>query len=74
MIAKDNTDICQRFGERVRRRRREIDMSQEELAERADIHRTYLSSLERSGGRNPTIRVVQRIADALEVTPGSLFA
>ena len=73
MIAKDSDDICVRFGQRVRSRRRAMDISQEELAESADIHRTYLASLESKGGRNPTIRVVERIAAALEVTPGSLL-
>lgn len=66
-------DICKHFGERVRRIRRAKDMTQEDLAEKAGIHRTYLSALERSGGRNPTIRIVDRIAKALEVKPGSLL-
>lgn len=66
-------DICKHFGANVRRIRRAQDLSQEELAHRADIHRTYLSALERSGGRNPTIRVVERIARALNVKPGELL-
>lgn len=66
-------DICKHFGANVRRIRRAKDLSQEELAHRADIHRTYLSALERSGGRNPTIKVVERIAKALEVTLGELL-
>lgn len=69
----DETDICKTFGERVRRLRREKDWSQDDLADRADIHRTYLSSLERTGARNPTIRVAQRIAAALGVSMGSLL-
>lgn len=66
-------DICKHFGANVRRIRRAKEMSQEELAHRADIHRTYLSALERSGGRNPTIKVVERLARALDVTPGKLL-
>jgi len=66
-------DICKHFGANVRRIRRAKEMSQEELAHRANIHRTYLSALERSGGRNPTIRVVERIAKALDVTLGELL-
>lgn len=66
-------DICEHFGANVRRIRRAKEISQEELAHRANIHRTYLSALERSGGRNPTIRVVERIARALDVTPGQLL-
>jgi transcriptional regulator with XRE-family HTH domain len=66
-------DICQYFGANVRRIRRAQDLSQEELAHRAGVHRTYLSALERSGGRNPTIKVVERIAKALGVKPGELL-
>ena len=66
-------DICKHFGANVRRIRRAKDLSQEELADLANIHRTYLSALERSGGRNPTIKVVERIAKALDVTPGQLL-
>ncbi|NJN13461.1 MAG: helix-turn-helix domain-containing protein [Richelia sp. RM1_1_1] len=36
-----------RFGKAIRRRRRELDLSQEDLAERAELHRTYISSIER---------------------------
>jgi transcriptional regulator with XRE-family HTH domain len=66
-------DICKHFGANVRRIRRAKEMSQEELAHRADIHRTYLASLESKGGRNPTIKVVERLARALDVTPGQLL-
>ena len=73
MDTKHPDDICKHFGSRVRSVRRAKDMTQEDLADRANIHRTYLSALERSGSRNPTIRIVDRIAKALEVTPGSLL-
>ena len=66
-------DICKRFGQNVRRTRRAQEMSQEELAHRADLHRTYLSSIERGGGRNPSLRAIDQIAKALGVTPGSLL-
>lgn len=66
-------DICKRFGQNVRRIRRAQEMSQEELAHRADLHRTYLSSIERAGGRNPSLRAIDQIANALGVTPGSLL-
>jgi len=66
-------DICKHFGANVRSARRSQDLSQEELAERAGIARTYLSELERSGGRNPTIKVVERLAKALGVSMGSLL-
>lgn len=69
----DDQDICKQFGLNVRRIRRAMEMSQETLAEKSDLHRTYISGLERSRGRNPSIRVVARIAKALGVKPGQLL-
>jgi transcriptional regulator with XRE-family HTH domain len=57
---------------KVRVLRTKRHWSQEELADRAGLHRTYLSSLER-GLRNPTITVVARIAEALGVSMGELL-
>ena len=51
-------------GLNLQRLRRERGLSQEELADLAEIHQTYLSGVER-GKRNPTIAVLQRIAQAL---------
>lgn len=51
--------------------RREKGWSQEELADRAGVHRTYISGVERLV-RNPTITVVERIAKALGVGVGEL--
>lgn len=42
-----NENLSQSFGRAVRRRREEIGLSQEDLADRAGIHRTYVSSIER---------------------------
>ena len=56
----------------MRQLRQSKDWSQEELAHRAGIHRTYISDLER-GARNPTIEVVERIAIALNVPCGELL-
>ena len=64
-------DIRQRLAKNVRRIRREKGWSQEELADRADVHRTYISGVERLV-RNPTITIVGRIADALGVQVGEL--
>ena len=57
-------DVRERVGLNLQRLRREKGLSQEELADRANIHQTYLSGVER-GKRNPTITVLQRIAEAL---------
>ncbi|WP_429286724.1 helix-turn-helix domain-containing protein [Paraburkholderia sp. GAS206C] len=60
------------FAANVRRRRVELDLSQEALAERAGVHRTYVGMLERSE-KNVTIYNIERIADALGVEPASLL-
>ncbi len=65
-------DICTRLGQNVRKLREAKGWSQEDYADRAGIHRTYVSDIER-GRRNPTITVVERLAQPLGVTSGSLL-
>lgn len=65
-------DLVQLLGQNVRRLRIECGLSQEELAFRAGMKRSYLSDLER-GTRNPTVRALGRLADALSVTPHTLI-
>jgi transcriptional regulator with XRE-family HTH domain len=59
-------DVKERVGQNTQRLRRSKKLSQEELADRARIHQTYLSGVER-GRRNPSILVLDRIARALGV-------
>jgi transcriptional regulator with XRE-family HTH domain len=59
-------DLRARVGLNVQRLRRDKEMSQEELAARAEMHQTYLSGVER-GVRNPSLLVLGRIAKALGV-------
>jgi ribosome-binding protein aMBF1 (putative translation factor) len=66
------TELLSQLGEVVRKRRLSLDLSQEELAARAGVHRTYLSDIER-GARNITITVLTRLAEALEVRVSRLF-
>lgn len=54
------------FGENVKKYRRILNISQEELAHRADLHRTYIGMIERAE-KNITLVNIQRIANALEV-------
>lgn len=56
----------------VRRLRAEQGWSQEEYADRAGIHRTYVSAIER-GHRNPTITVVERLAAPFALTASDLL-
>ncbi|HEX7850408.1 MAG TPA: helix-turn-helix transcriptional regulator [Sphingomonas sp.] len=65
-------DLVHLLGRNVRRHRIERGMSQEELAFQAGMKRSYLSDLER-GTRNPTVRALGRLSDALNVTPASLL-
>ena len=65
-------DIRVQLGQNLRRLRTEKGLSQEQFAFRADIHRTYISDIER-GARNPTITVVQKLADALGVKTANLL-
>jgi transcriptional regulator with XRE-family HTH domain len=51
----------------------ELGLSQEELAERAGLHRTYISSLEQ-GRRNVAVHNVVRLAEALDLDPADLVA
>ena len=59
-------DIVKKFGEKVRKLREEKGLSQEELAFRAGVHRTYIGMIER-GEKNITLRNIEKIANALEV-------
>ena len=53
--------VLKKFGLRVRQLRETRGWSQEDFAEKADLHRTYVSGIER-GTRNPTLTVLDRIA------------
>jgi transcriptional regulator with XRE-family HTH domain len=57
-------DVRARIGINVQRLRRKRGLSQEVLADLAQVHQTYLSGVER-GTRNPTVTVIDRIAKAL---------
>lgn len=59
-------DIRKKFGAKLRRIRQKKDISQERLAELCDLHRTYISSVER-GKRNISLVNIERIAKALGV-------
>ena len=59
------------LGKNVRKRREELDYSQEVLAEKSDLDQTYISGIER-GLRNPGIKNVARIAKALQLTTSQL--
>jgi transcriptional regulator with XRE-family HTH domain len=70
--AKPAVELDRSFGPNLRRRRKQKGYSQEELAERAEVHRTEVGLLER-GERDPGFNVIVKLAGALGIAPGELF-
>ena len=64
-------DVRRRLGMNTKRLRAAKGWSQEELADQSGLHRTYISGIER-GVRNPTITIVDKLAQTLGVTVGEL--
>ena len=60
-------DIKSQFGTAVRTRRKKLGISQEELAGRAGLHRTYVADIER-GARNLSLANIEKLARALETS------
>lgn len=65
-------DIKKLVAKNVVKYRKQNNLSQEQLAFESDLHRTYISGIER-GVRNPTVTIIQKIADALEIEPSKLL-
>jgi transcriptional regulator with XRE-family HTH domain len=61
------------FGRALRRRRERLEVSQEALALTSEIHRTYISELER-GLKNPSLSTIDRLAAALRTKASALIA
>lgn len=66
------TDIRKNFGEHLRKLRRERNLTQEGLADKAGMHFTYIGQIER-GKRNPSLVNLQKLAKALKVDAGQLL-
>lgn len=64
--------VEQRFGLAIRNWRKSLGISQEELAWRAQLHRTYISDIER-GERNPSLQTIEKLAKALKLPFSTLF-
>ena len=65
--------VKSRFGLAIKQRRQEIGISQEVLAERAGLHRTYIGDIER-GARNLSLENIKKLAKALQIAISDLFA
>ncbi len=61
------------FGDRIRELRLAVGMTQEDLAERCGLFRTYMSRIE-TGKANPTLTMIHALADSLGVSVTDLFA
>ena len=65
-------NICEKFGKNVKKYRLEAKISQEKLGELCDLHRTYISDIER-GKRSISLNNIEKIALALKIDIKSLF-
>ncbi|MBL8024062.1 MAG: helix-turn-helix transcriptional regulator [Elusimicrobia bacterium] len=63
---KNESNIKKELGARIRALRKRHGLTQEEMAEKCDLHWTYIGGLER-GERNPTLTTMQRVAAGLSV-------
>src|SRR5277367_418946 len=66
-------DVKKPFGSAVRVWRHRLGISQEELAGRAGLHRTYICDIER-GARNVSLESIEKLARALEISVAKLFS
>ncbi|TRZ94668.1 XRE family transcriptional regulator [bacterium] len=64
--------ILEQFGTKVRKYRHKKKLSQEKLAELANLHRTYIGQIE-CGGRNVALKNIAKLAKALGVSIKDLF-
>lgn len=65
-------DINKIFGKRIELLRKKQNLSQEELAFRCELHRTYIGAIER-GEKSPTLHTIEKIANGLNVEIIELF-
>ena len=69
---RPKSDILIKFGEKIRELRKQQGLSQEELAFKADLHRTYIGMIERAE-KNITLINIEKISNALDVNIKDIF-
>lgn len=62
----------EKFGDKVREERHKLGLSQEELASRAGVHRTYIGMIERAE-KNITLENIEKVANALKIKLSEFF-
>lgn len=67
-----SSTILEKFGEKVREERLKQNLSQEELAARAGVHRTYIGMIERAE-KNITLENIEKIGNALDISLDKLM-
>lgn len=72
LAMRPKNDLLIRFGERIRDLRKERGLSQEQLAFKSDLHRTYIGMIERAE-KNITLGNIAKISRALDVGIKDLF-
>ncbi|MDD5415934.1 MAG: helix-turn-helix transcriptional regulator [Candidatus Daviesbacteria bacterium] len=65
-------DILIRFGKKIREERKKLGLSQEEFADRASVHRTYIGMVER-GEKNITLESIEKVIKALNLKLSDFF-
>jgi len=65
-------EVLIKFGKKVREERARLGLSQEELASRAGVHRTYIGMIERAE-KNITLENIEKIAKALKISIADFF-
>ena len=72
MKARSKDQRCLALGSTIKRLREQKNLTQEQLAEKADIHTSYIGQIER-GMRYPSLKILFKIADSLNVKIIDLF-
>ena len=72
MATNEKNEILVKFGHKIRDLRKKAGLSQEDLAEKADVHRTYIGMIERAE-KNITLINIEKMAKALDLDIKDIF-
>ena len=66
------TQVKAKFGRKIQKRRKEMGITQEELADKLNLSRTHMGHIEQ-GRKSPSMEVLNKIAKALKTSPKDFF-
>ncbi|QUL58510.1 helix-turn-helix transcriptional regulator [Paenibacillus tritici] len=72
MTDESKSELVKRIGERIRKIRKEMNLSQEQLAERSGLHTNYVGQVER-GEKNLTLETLEKVVGGLHISLEELF-